>query len=126
MVLSISYTRLIKSLLAYLSLEAPVYFYHISLMKVLITKIILIIPFSNSLKDKRRVVKALKDRIWSKFRASISEIEDHDSIRRAVLGIVYVSKDKHILDSIMNGVIDLIDETYPGILHNYEYTVEHY
>lgn len=95
-------------------------------MKVLITKIILIIPFSNSLKDKRRVVKALKDRIWSKFRASISEIEDHDSIRRAVLGIVYVSKDKHILDSIVNGVIDLIDETYPGILHNYEYTVEQY
>lgn len=108
------------------SLEAPAYFYHISLMKVLITKIILIIPFSNSLKDKRRVVKALKDRIWSKFRASISEIEDHDSIQRAVLGIVYVSKDKHILDSMVNRIIDIIDETYPGILHNYEYMVEHY
>lgn len=95
-------------------------------MKVLVSKIVLVIPFSNSLKDKRRVVKSLKDRIWSKFRASIAEIDEHDTIRKAVLGITCVSKDKHILDSMINGIIDLIDTTYPGILHECEHHVENY
>jgi uncharacterized protein YlxP (DUF503 family) len=95
-------------------------------MKVLVTKIVLIIPFSNSLKDKRRVVKALKDRIWSKFRASIAEIEEHNTIQKAVLGITCVSKDKHILDNMIDKIIDLIDTTYPGILHDCEHYVENY
>ncbi len=95
-------------------------------MKVLVLKIALLIPYSNSLKEKRRVVKALKDRIWVKFRASISEIDDHNSTKKAVLGIVYVSNDKVILDSIMNKIINLIEDNYPGMLHDYEYTVENY
>ncbi len=95
-------------------------------MKVLVTKIVLIIPFSNSLKDKRRVIKALKDRIWSKFRVSIAEIDEHDTIRKAVMGLTCVSKDKHILDTMINRIIDLIETTYPGVLYTYEHTVENY
>lgn len=95
-------------------------------MKVLVTKIVLVIPFSNSLKDKRRVVKALKDRIWSKFRASIAEIDEHNTIQKAVLGITCVSKDKHILDNMIERIIDLIDTTYPGILHDFEHYVDNY
>ena len=95
-------------------------------MKILVSKIVLVIPFSNSLKDKRRVVKALKDRIWSKFRASIAEIDEHNTIQTAVLGIACVSKDKYILDTMINKIIDLIDTTYPGVLCNYEHTVENY
>ncbi len=95
-------------------------------MKILISKVILVIHSSTSLKDKRRIVKGIKDRIWSKFRASISEIEEHNSIQRAILGIVYVSNARIILDSIMNKIINLIETTYPGILHDYEYTVENY
>lgn len=95
-------------------------------MKILILKVILVIHSSTSLKDKRRIVRGIKDRIWSKFRASISEIEEHDSIQRAILGIVYVSNEKNILDSIMNKIINLVETTYPGILHDYEHTVENY
>ena len=95
-------------------------------MKILISKVVLIIPFSKSLKDKRKVVKGIKDRIWSRFRASISEIEEYNSLQKAVLGIVYVSNDKSFLDSIINNIIDLVEASYPGVLHNYEYTIETY
>jgi len=95
-------------------------------MKILISKVVLIIPFSKSLKDKRKVVKCIKDRIWSKFRASISEIEEYNSLQKAVLGIVYVSNDKSLLDSIINNIIDLVEASYPGVLYNYEYTIETY
>lgn len=95
-------------------------------MKVLIAKATLVIPQSKSLKDKRRVVKAIKDRIWSKFRVSISEIEDNHSLTRAVLGFVYVSNNTQVLESVMNKVINLVENNYPGILYDYISTIEHY
>lgn len=95
-------------------------------MKVLVAKITLIIPHSNSLKDKRRIVKAIKDRVWAKFRAAISEIEDNGAMKRAVLGVVYVSNDAQILDSIINKIINLVEESYPGIIHDYATTIETY
>ena len=95
-------------------------------MKILVLRVTIIIPYSSSLKDKRRVIRGIKDRIWSKFRASISEIEDQDVKQKAVLGIVYVSNEKALLERIMSKMIDLIDESWPGMLNDYEYTVEHY
>ncbi|MFW6138065.1 MAG: DUF503 domain-containing protein [Spirochaetota bacterium] len=95
-------------------------------MKVLISKIRLDIPYSKSLKDKRRVLKALKDRIWNKFRASISETDGQNSIQRAEMGIVYVSNDRQMLDRIINKIIDLIEDSYPGLLYDYEFVIEDY
>ena len=95
-------------------------------MKVLVSRIEIHVPYANSLKDKRRVVKALKDRIWTRFRASVSEIDGHDSRQVAVLGLSYVSNDAKLLESIMNKVVNLIEDSYPGHLHHYDYHVEHY
>ena len=95
-------------------------------MKVLVSRIELYIPYSSSLKDKRRVIKGLKDKVWAKFRASISEVDSHDSKQQAVLGLVYVSNDSIVLDSMINKIINFIEDGYPGILNNYEYTVEQY
>ena len=95
-------------------------------MKILVAKIELVIPFANSLKDKRRVIKALKDKIWSKFRASIAEIDEHNTIQKAILGITCVSKDKKILDNMIDRIIDLVDTAYPGVLHDCKHTVENY
>jgi uncharacterized protein YlxP (DUF503 family) len=95
-------------------------------MKVLISKIILLIPYASSLKDKRKVIKGLKDRVWSKFRVSISEIDGHESMKKAILGLVYVSNDTSLLETIMNKIINLVEDNYPGLLYDYEYQVEHY
>jgi len=95
-------------------------------MKVLVSRIELYIPDASSLKDKRRVVRALKDKIWSKFRASISEIDGHDSLQFAVLGLSYVSNDGPLLESIMNKIVMFIEDAYPGLLHTYDHHVEHY
>jgi uncharacterized protein YlxP (DUF503 family) len=95
-------------------------------MKVLISRIILVIPHSGSLKDKRMVLKSIKDRIWSKFKASIAEVEDHDSRQRAVLGLSFVSNDTSLLESIMNKTVELIESGFPGILYDFDHTIEHY
>ena len=95
-------------------------------MKVLVARIEIHIPYSSSQKDKRCVVRALKDKIWKKFRASISEVDDQDSRQVAVLGLSYVSNDARLLESIMNKVVQFVEESFPGLLHTYEYHVEYY
>jgi uncharacterized protein YlxP (DUF503 family) len=55
------------------------------------------IPCSQSLKDKRRVLRSLKDRIRSKFNASVAEVAYQDKWQRAVLAVCLVGSDKHHL-----------------------------
>ena len=95
-------------------------------MKVLILKLILHIPYSQSLKDKRNVVRTLKDRIWSRFRVAIAEVESQDSIREAILGICCCSNDRVLLEGIMNKIVTFIDNTYPSLLYDSNYIIETY
>ena len=67
-------------------------------MHVLLIKLNLQIPNSHSLKDKRRQIKSLKDRLGNRFNASIAEIDALDSWQQAVLGVCMISKDKFYLD----------------------------
>lgn len=67
-------------------------------MHILLINLDLKIPFAHSLKDKRRQIKSLKDRLSSKFNASVAEIDALDNWQRAVMGICIISNDRSYLD----------------------------
>jgi uncharacterized protein YlxP (DUF503 family) len=50
----------------------------------------LLVRESRNLKDKRRVINGIKDRIRSTFNASVAEIDAQDHRQLAVLGIAIV------------------------------------
>jgi uncharacterized protein YlxP (DUF503 family) len=52
------------------------------------------IPHAQSLKDKRMVVRRLKDRLRSKFNVAVSETDHQDLWQRATLSIVTVGSDE--------------------------------
>jgi uncharacterized protein YlxP (DUF503 family) len=60
---------------------------------------------SESLKDKRRVVKSLFSRLRSSFNVSVAELGDHALWQMVHFGIVHLSPDSvysnHILDTIV-------------------------
>lgn len=66
----------------------------------------LMIHGAMTLKDKRRVVKSIKDRISNTFNVSIAEIDAHDRYRQAILGISLVGNDsdyvRRSLDKLLN------------------------
>lgn len=70
----------------------------------------LIIYDSNSLKDKRQIIRSIIDRIKSKFNVSIAEIELNDSWQRAVIGFACVSNSTNHANQIVSNVIKYIDE----------------
>ncbi len=67
-------------------------------MHILLIKLNLQIPNAHSLKEKRRQIKSLKDRLSSRFNASIAEVEQLDSWQQSVIGLCLLSNDKSYLD----------------------------
>ena len=65
-------------------------------MTVGVLQVELSIPDAMSLKDKRRVVKSLKDRIAHGHNVSIAEVGALDEHRRSILGMAMVSNDKPV------------------------------
>ena len=82
-------------------------------------KIRLRVPDSHSLKEKRRVVKSIKDRLKNKFNVSVSEVDALDSHQIAVLGVATVSNDKRFVESVLGQVLNHVS------LNHFAQIVEH-
>ena len=63
---------------------------------------------SRSLKDKRRVVKSIKDRIRHKFNVSIAETDALDARQSAVITAAIVSNDGQFAEKSMQQVLNHI------------------
>ena len=77
-------------------------------MVVGICKLKFFLAGSHSLKEKRHVLRKLKDNIRNKFPVSIAEVDDHDLWQSAVLGASIVGKDKIFVDSEITKLINTI------------------
>jgi uncharacterized protein YlxP (DUF503 family) len=67
------------------------------------------LPECRSLKDKRRVVKSLKDRIRGRFNVSVAETAYQDVWTRAQLSVVMVIADGASTDSVLDKLDRLIE-----------------
>ena len=59
---------------------------------------------SHSLKEKRHVVKSLKDRLRERFNVSVAEIDYLDSWQNSVVAAVTVSNDRIYAEQILQAV----------------------
>ncbi|MCL0068109.1 DUF503 domain-containing protein [Peptococcaceae bacterium] len=59
---------------------------------------------SRTLKDKRRILKSILDRVKSRFNVSIAEVDSHDMWQRSVLGIACVSNQVAHVQSVLSSV----------------------
>jgi uncharacterized protein YlxP (DUF503 family) len=70
---------------------------------------------STSLKDKRRVVKSLKDRLHREHQVSVAEIDRLDDPVHAVLGLSLTSNDLPHTQSVLDRILDKL-QTTPGFV----------
>jgi len=68
------------------------------------------IPDSQSLKDKRQVVKSLKGRIHSRFEVAVAEVDHSELWQRSTLGIAVVSNAYKHADEVLESVIRFIEQ----------------
>lgn len=64
-----------------------------------------IIPGAQSLKDKRRVLKSLKERLRNRFNCSVAETEFQDLWQRGRLTLCVVSNDSRHANTQLNEIV---------------------
>jgi uncharacterized protein YlxP (DUF503 family) len=62
------------------------------------------IPAVTSLKEKRRVVKAITAGLRGRFNVAVAEVDHQDQWQRATIGISAVSSEGYILRKVMHEV----------------------
>ena len=61
---------------------------------------------AHSLKDKRQVLRSLKDRLRGRFNVAIAELDGQGSWQRATIGIVSVSNNAAYLERSLRTVFE--------------------
>ncbi|MBI4475720.1 MAG: DUF503 domain-containing protein [Acidobacteria bacterium] len=84
-------------------------------MVIALLSVELYIAESRSLKDKRMVLRRVKDRL-KKFNVSVAELDHQDLWQRASLGIVTISNGRDHADRELAAVVQEIDRVEPGRL----------
>jgi uncharacterized protein YlxP (DUF503 family) len=67
---------------------------------------------SHSLKDKRQVVKSLKDRLRVRFNVAVAEVDLQEMWQRAIVSAVTISGDQKMAEEVLQRV----EEDAAGIL----------
>jgi uncharacterized protein YlxP (DUF503 family) len=62
------------------------------------------IEMAHSLKDKRQVVRSLKDKLRARFNVSVAEMEEGGPWQRATIGVVAISGSRDYLRALMQSV----------------------
>lgn len=63
-----------------------------------------------SLKDKRRILKSLKDRLHKRFNVSVAEVRFHDRWQRAELACCVVATDNRQAESVLGAADTLVGQ----------------
>lgn len=73
------------------------------------------LPDARSLKDKRQVLRRLKDRLRSQHNVAISELEEHQDLwQRATLAVVSVASRRDPLERLFESVLRDAEAHVPG------------
>ena len=73
------------------------------------------LPTSDSLKDKRQVVKSLIARLSAQFGVSVAEVGQLEARQNAEIGVAHVSNEAHHAERVLEAVVRFIEETRPDV-----------
>jgi uncharacterized protein YlxP (DUF503 family) len=74
---------------------------------------------ARSLKDKRMVLRAVKDRL-KKHNVSVAELAHQDLWQRAELGVVTIAASEALAERELAAVVDEIERAEPGVVSRQE------
>ncbi len=72
-------------------------------------------PHARSLKDKRRELQGLKDRL-RRFNAAVAELDHQDVWQRSRLGIVTLNSEASVVEAVLDGVLRDVESHLNGVV----------
>ena len=86
----------------------------------------LVLPPIESIKDKRRIVSSIKEKLYQKFHLSVAEVDMQDSMRYAQIGAAYVSNSKTFGESVLHKALAFVESNCDARLEDAEVFSEVY
>lgn len=74
------------------------------------------IEYAESLKDKRMVVRSLRDRLRRRFNVSANEVAHHDLLQRARLAISFVAGGNDSADSLLEKIQTFVETSTDAVV----------
>ena len=78
------------------------------------------LPYAHSLKDKRQVLRSLKDRLRSHFNVAVAEVDHQELWQRATIGVVSISNEQAHVSRLLESVEEEAERILNGGLTNSE------
>ena len=72
------------------------------------------LPGAGSLKDKRQVLRSLKDHLRDRYNVAVAEIEHQDLWQRAAVGIVGIASARAPLEKMFQEIQGEVERRVPG------------
>ena len=95
-------------------------------MVVSLLWLLLDLPEATSLKDKRRVVTSLKERVSAKYHVAAAEVGSNDKRRSCEVGCALVSNSARHGETVMQQVRDYVEESFPVSIRSSDLYSEHH
>jgi len=64
------------------------------------------LPYAHSLKEKRAILRKMRDRLRARFNVAVAELDHQDVWQHATLGVVSVSNSQSLLEAVFRQVLD--------------------
>jgi uncharacterized protein YlxP (DUF503 family) len=82
-------------------------------MIVSMIQIIFEIPDVDSIKEKRRILRSMKDKLQRRFNMSVAEVDLQDSLSFAQVGGALVSNSRSFGESALHKAFEMIERDIP-------------
>ena len=88
-------------------------------------QITVLVPDSQSLKDKRMVVRSITSRVRQTFAVAVAEVDDQDSWQRATIGVACISNNARHADEVCQKVLAYIENDADGVVSTSRFELVH-
>jgi len=72
------------------------------------------LPYSHSLKEKRKVLNALRDRFKKKYNIAFAELDFQDKWQRSKIGIITLNSQKLFVDQVLQRILAEAEQNLEG------------
>jgi uncharacterized protein YlxP (DUF503 family) len=77
------------------------------------------IPWAHSLKEKRAILRKMRDRLRSRFNVAVAELDHTDLWQRATLGVAAISGSRPILEEVLRRALAEAERTLGDDVQDY-------
>lgn len=81
------------------------------------------IPDARSLKDKRQIVRSLKDRLRGQFNVAVAELDHEDTWQRSVMSVVTLSNEASHVEESLQRILAEADRLLGPVLIGHQFEI---